>query len=382
MRKWITFPHREGVCSKQAHADFPEEAMFEREAGRSGFFGPASHFHHRHAPTGWSEWQGDLKPRAFNFNQVDSARQASPWQVRKLLHNRHCKVRVWRCEQSMRHLVRNADGDDLLFIHQGSGDLYCDYGHLSVREGDYVMIPRSTSWRLEISEPMFVLMIENSDASYSLPEKGMVGNHAVFDPAVLDVPSIDEAFKAQYSEQTTEVHIKRHEQVSVVTYPFNPLDAIGWHGDLSVVRVNWRDIRPLMSHRYHLPPSAHTTFVGEGFVVCTFVPRPIESDPGALKVPFFHNNDDYDEVLFYHAGDFFSRDNIEAGMVTFHPAGFTHGPHPKAFQAGQAHKKTFTDEVAVMIDTRHALDIGQAASEVENNDYVYSWRQPTGKEGV
>lgn len=382
MRKWITFPHREGVCSKQAHADFPEEAMFEREAGRSGFFGPASHFHHRHAPTGWSEWKGDLKPRAFNFNQVDCARQPSPWQVPKLLHNRHCKVRVCRCEQSMRHLVRNADGDDLLFIHQGSGELYCDYGHLSVREGDYVMIPRSTSWRLEISEPMFVLMIENSDAAYSLPEKGMVGNHAVFDPAVLDVPSIDEAFKAQYSEQTTEVHIKRHEQVSVVTYPFNPLDAIGWHGDLSVVRVNWRDIRPLMSHRYHLPPSAHTTFVGEGFVVCTFVPRPIESDPGALKVPFFHNNDDYDEVLFYHAGDFFSRDNIEAGMVTFHPAGFTHGPHPKAFQAGQAHKKTFTDEVAVMIDTRHALDIGQAASEVENIDYVYSWRQPTGKEEV
>ena len=382
MRKWITFPHREGVCSKQAHADFPEEAIFEREAGRSGFFGPASHFHHRHAPTGWSEWQGDLKPRAFNFNQVDSARQSSPWQVPTLLHNRHCKVRVWRCEQSMRHLVRNADGDDLLFIHQGSGDLYCDYGHLSVSEGDYVMIPRSTSWRLEISEPLFVLMIENSDAAYSLPEKGMVGNHAVFDPAVLDVPSIDEAFKAQYSEQTTEVHIKRHEQVSVVTYPFNPLDAIGWHGDLSVVRVNWRDIRPLMSHRYHLPPSAHTTFVGEGFVVCTFVPRPIESDPGALKVPFFHNNDDYDEVLFYHAGDFFSRDNIEAGMVTFHPAGFTHGPHPKAFQAGQAHKKTFTDEVAVMIDTRHALDIGQAASEVENIDYVYSWRQPTGKEEV
>ncbi|MCV5959730.1 hypothetical protein OFO30_30600, partial [Escherichia coli] len=92
----------------------------------------------------------------------------------------------------------------------------------------------------------------------------------------------------------TEVQVKRHDKVSVITYPFNPLDAIGWHGDLAAVKVNWRDIRPLMSHRYHLPPSAHTTFVGAGFVVCTFVPRPIESDPGALKVPFYHNNDDYD----------------------------------------------------------------------------------------
>ena len=87
-----------------------------------------------------------------------------------------------------------------------------------------------------------------------------------------------------------------------------------------------------MSHRYHLPPSVHTTFVADRFVVCTFVPRPFESDPGALKVPFFHTNDDFDEVIFYHAGDFFSRDNIRPGMVTFHPSGFTHGPHPKALR--------------------------------------------------
>ena len=291
------------------------------------------------------------------------------------LHNADCKIRVWKVEKSMEHLVRNADGDELLFIHQGSAHLYCDYGHLEVRDGDYVMIPRSTSWRLEPNEPMFILMIENTDAAYTLPEKGMVGNHAVFDPAVLEVPSIDEAFQAQYSENETQVHVKRHDQTSVITYPFNPLDAIGWHGDLAVVKVNWRDIRPLMSHRYHLPPSAHTTFVGAGFVVCTFVPRPIESDPGALKVPFYHNNDDYDEVLFYHAGDFFSRDNIEAGMVTFHPAGFSHGPHPKAFKAGLEHKKTFTDEVAVMIDTRHALSFADELDAVENKQYVYSWQE-------
>lgn len=375
MRKSIGFPLRVGDCSKQAHADFPEKAIYEREAGRSGFFGPASHFHHQHAPTGWSEWEGELRPRAFNFNLVETASQLSPWSVPNLLHNSDCKIRVWKIDQKMEFLVRNADGDELLFIHQGKADLYCDYGHLEVGEGDYVLIPRSTNWRLEPQEKMFILMVENTNASYSLPEKGIVGNHAVFDPGVLEVPDINDQFKAQYSENDTQVHLKRGEKISVVTYPFNPLDAVGWHGDLSVVKLNWRDIRPLMSHRYHLPPSAHTTFVGEGFVVCTFVPRPIESDPGALKVPFYHNNDDYDEVLFYHAGDFFSRDNIEAGMVTFHPAGFTHGPHPKAFQAGREYKKKFTDEVAVMIDTRNALSFSKDAEKVENDQYVYSWRE-------
>ncbi len=374
MRKWVSFPLKEGDVSRQAHADFPEQAIYEREVGRSGFFGPASHLHHTHAPTGWSDWQGPLRPRLFNFNHIGADQANSPWAVPDLLHNAHCKMRTWRLSTPMEYLVRNADGDDLLFIHEGSAELYCDYGHMSLRDGDYVVIPRSTMWRLVPNEPLFVLMIEATNDSYQLPEKGLVGNHAIFDAAMLDTPKIDEAFKAQYSETTTQVQIKRHNKVSTVTFPFNPLDAIGWHGDLTVIRINWRDIRPLMSHRYHLPPSAHTTFVAQRFVVCTFVPRPIESDPGALKVPFYHNNDDYDEVLFYHAGDFFSRDNIEKGMVTFHPAGFTHGPHPKAFQAGREYRKKFTDEVAVMLDTRDGLEVGLAAESTENPDYVNSWK--------
>jgi homogentisate 1,2-dioxygenase len=374
MRKWVSFPLKEGDVSRQAHADFPEQAIYEREVGRSGFFGPASHLHHTHAPTGWSDWQGPLRPRLFNFNNIVEDQANSPWAVPDLLHNAHCKMRTWRLQAPMDYLVRNADGDDLLFIHEGSAELYCDYGHLTLRDGDYVVIPRSTMWRLVPNEPLFVLMIEATNDSYQLPEKGLVGNHAIFDAAMIDTPKIDDAFKAQYSENSTQVQIKRHNKVSTVTFPFNPLDAIGWHGDLSVMRINWRDIRPLMSHRYHLPPSAHTTFVAQRFVVCTFVPRPIESDPGALKVPFYHNNDDYDEVLFYHAGDFFSRDNIERGMVTFHPAGFTHGPHPKAFQAGLEYRKKFTDEVAVMLDTRDALEVGPAAETTENPDYVNSWK--------
>ncbi|MDO6695751.1 homogentisate 1,2-dioxygenase [Aliiglaciecola sp. 3_MG-2023] len=378
MRKWIHFPQQAGTSSRQAHADFPEQAIFEREIGRNGFFGPATHLHHTHAPTGWIDWQGPLRPRAFDLNLLPQKNVAingnSPWSVPDILFNVHCRYRIWHCQAPMEKLARNADGDELLFIHQGAGQLYCDYGHLSIKEGDYVVIPRSTLWRIEPNAQMQILMIEATNDSYQLPEKGILGPHAIFDAGMLDVPEINEKFKAQYSEQKWQVEIKRHNQISEVTYPFNPLDAIGWHGDLSVVRINWRDIRPVMSHRYHLPPSAHTTFVANRFVICTFVPRPIESDPGALKVPFYHNNDDYDEVLFYHQGDFFSRDNIEKGMVTFHPAGFTHGPHPKAFAAGKAHEKTFTDEVAVMLDTRDALQVAEVAPLVENSDYVNSWQ--------
>lgn len=373
MRKWIQFPRQEGVVSRQAHADFPEEAIYEREAGREGFFGPASHFHHKHPPTAWESWKGPLRPQAFNLKKMQ-APSVSPFDAPKLLRNSHCEMRFWVLETGMNHLVRNADGDVLLFVHRGDGDLWCDYGHLSLKTGDYVMVPRGTMWRIDPAITMEVLIIEATNDSFQLPDKGMLGNHAIFDPAILDCPSINDRFLAQQGEEPWDVHVKRCDTLSTVRFPFNPLDAIGWHGDLSVVRVNWRDIRPIMSHRYHLPPSVHTTFVARRFVVCTFVPRPIESDPGALKVPFYHNNDDYDEVLFYHDGDFFSRDNIEPGMMTFHPSGFTHGPHPKALEAGLKHANQFTNEVAVMIDTRDPLEVDSAMQLVEQSDYVDSWK--------
>lgn len=373
MRKWISFPHREGKVSRQAHADFPAEGIYERETGRSGFFGPASHFHHQHPPTGWSHWEGPLRPRAFDLNELPKT-CTSPWEAPSVLSNPHCQFRIWTLDKPMDALARNGDGDELLFIHSGSGELFCDYGHLSVRDGDYVLIPRSTLWRIEPTEAMTMLLIEATNGNYQLPDKGLLGPHAIFDEAMLDVPEIDDAFRAQYSETETRVVIKRRGALSAVTYPFNPLDAIGWHGNLAVCRINWRDLRPITSHRYHLPPSVHSTFVAERFVVCTFVPRPVESDPGSLKVPFYHNNDDYDEVIFYHAGDFFSRDSIKPGMLTFHPCGFTHGPHPKAFAKAQTEPKTFIDEVAVMIDARDALEPGPAMESVEWGGYVDSWK--------
>ncbi|UTV30375.1 homogentisate 1,2-dioxygenase [Photobacterium atrarenae] len=372
MRHWFQFPIIEGKASRQAHCDLPD-GTFERECGKEGFFGPASHMYHANPPTGWISWDGPLRPRAIDTNKLEQPGH-TPWDASLLLHNQHVKFRVWTCRSSMDHLVRNGDGDEVLFIHQGSGHLYCDYGHLTFRDGDYIVLPRATSWRIEVDEPVTMLLIEATNSGYQMADRGLVGQHAVYDPAVLEHARIDDAFLAQQSgDQQWQVMLKARNQLNTITYPFNPLDAQGWKGNLTVFKLNWRDIRPLMSHRYHLPPSAHTTFVADGFVICTFVPRPIESDPGALKVPFYHNNDDYDEVLFYHRGNFFSRDNIEAGMITHHPCGFSHGPHPKALAASMESPKQETDEVAVMIDTRHPLDLAELPEGVENKDYVYSW---------
>lgn len=372
MKRSITFPRSEGNASRQAHCDLPQGG-FEREFGSEGFFGPASHLIHAHPPTGWDSWEGELRPRAYDLNALQEGFD-SPLDAAPILGNAHLALRLWNTAGSMDHLACNAGGDELLFVHAGSGEFFCDFGHLTFRAGDYLLLPRGLRWRVECDGAASFLMMEATNDHFRLPDKGLLGPHALFDPAMLDTPALDDAFRAQAGEGPWEVRIRRGAQAARVRFPFNPLDATGWHGDNLPVRINWRDIRPVMSHRYHLPPSAHTTFLTSRFVVCTFVPRPLESDPGALKVPFYHSNNDFDEILFYHQGDFFSRDNIKPGMMTVHPAGFPHGPHPKAFAASLNAPKKETDEVAVMIDTRDAVTMDDELRAAEWEGYVDSWR--------
>ena len=370
---WLPIRGAQGTHSRQAHADLPE-GTYEREMSKEGFFGPAAFLYHPRPPTGWTSFEGPLRPRAFDLARLNAA-EPSPWAAGVVLHNAATEVRFWKLAEAMPALARNADGDQLLFVHQGAGDLFSDFGRIAYRAGDYLYLPRGTMWRLAPSEATAILMIQATNTHYKLPDRGLMGPHALFDPALLDTPVMDEAFRAHQADPgEVRVEVKKRGAVSTVTYPYNPLDAVGWHGELAPARLNVADIRPVVSHRYHLPPSVHSTFVSDRFVVCTFAPRPFETDPGALKIPFFHNNDDYDEVLFYHAGDFFSRDHIEAGMMTFHPSGFTHGPHPKALKNMLTQPKPATDEYAVMIDTRDPLDVGEAAAAVENPAYVDSWK--------
>jgi homogentisate 1,2-dioxygenase len=370
----LVIPHVEGLAARQAHADIPT-GTFEREIGRDGFSGPATHLYHRNPPTAFTDIQGAVRPRAFNPGVVAKSLDC-PWSALPLASNASIHVRYARLAQSMRHLVRNADGDELLFVHAGAGELFCDYGHLSLSAGDYMILPRGTLWRLEVTAPLDLLMIEATGSAYRLPERGMVGRHAPFDPGVLAIPAIDEAFTRQQGPGEWRVRVKRGNAFGTITYSFNPLDAVGWKGDLYPVRLNIRDVRAISSHRLHLPPSVRTSFVADQFIVCSLTPRPVETDAGALKLPFFHNNDDYDELIFYHAGVMSSRGGaIQPGMLTFHPSGFTHGPHPGTLPHMLKHPAAMFEGYSIAIDTREALVIAEMPEGAELADYASSWRK-------
>lgn len=362
----------QGRYSRQAHRDLPE-GTFEREIGRDGFDGPASHIYHPRPPTGWESIEGPLRPRAYDLNRVEG--HTHPFAVPPLLESNSMNLAYWRTSEPMEELARDADGDVLVFIHSGELQFFCDFGHLEVTAGKYLVIPRGTMWRFETTDESSMLILQTRAMRFKVPERGLLGRHALWDPAVLAYPRLDDQFKQQ-EERRWSVKVNRRRQISTLHYPHNPLDAVGWKGDAVPILLDIKDILPVNSHRYHLPPSAHATFECDAAIISTFVPRPFETDPTALKVPFFHSNDDIDEVIFYHAGDFFSRDSIGEGCLTYHPSGLTHGPHPKALERMFEQQAEQTNEYAVMIDSREQLDPSDSSSTngLELTDYANSWK--------
>ena len=167
---WISIPKVEGTASRQAHADLPPNT-FERELGREGFYGPATQMYHRHPPTGWLSVEGPLKPRAFDTANLKRDTE-SPWDTSVLFHNQHLQIRYLTMSNDMDHLVRNGDGDELIFVHRGSGELYCDYGHLKFSEGDYLVMPRGAMWRITIAEPGSIFVRGSNRGQLSPPRQG------------------------------------------------------------------------------------------------------------------------------------------------------------------------------------------------------------------
>ncbi|MGA3241301.1 MAG: homogentisate 1,2-dioxygenase [Bryobacteraceae bacterium] len=362
------YPLKKGKFSPQAHVAVPA-GTYEEEHGRKGFYGKSAHLYHAHPPTGWIRFEGKLRPHLFDLNQLAPSDSHDPEGMPvAFLGNRDITLYVSRRSQPMPFYYRNADGDELIFVHRGRGAIETDFGPLDFEPGDYLVVPRAVTYRLipETSDNFFLIV--QSRTEFNPPDKGLLGHHALYDPGVVITP---EATPILDDSREWEVRIKAEDEISKVVYPFNPLDVVGWKGDLTVWKLNMRDIRPVMSHRVHLPPSAHSTFVTEGAVVCSFLPRPFEQDPEAMRVPFFHRNTDYDEFIFYHDGDFFSKDNIKPGYATLHPRGIHHGPHPKAL-ANQS-KKTHTDEYAVMLDGLNPIHVLPAGEQVEWKEYWSSW---------
>lgn len=362
----------QGNFSRQAHRDLPE-GTFEREIGRDGFGGPASHIYHPRPPTGWESIEGPLRPRAFNLNKVP--RTDHPFDSLPLLTSPALSLAYWRTETAMSSLACDADGDLLFFLHAGQTDFFCDLGHMSLQAGDYLVVPRGIVWRFATVAPLDVLILKTRRSRVQAPEKGLLGRHALWDASMLDYPKLNDDFRNQPDSPCTVV-VRRSDQLSRIHYPHNPLDAVGWKGDCVPVSLSITDLLPINSHRYHLPPSVHATFACDVALISTFVPRPFETDETAIKVPFFHNNNDIDEVIFYHEGDFFSRDGIDKGHMSLHPNGITHGPHPNALKRMYEHPDSSTNEYAVMIDSLEQLEPTELAlaDEIEQNDYLDSWK--------
>jgi homogentisate 1,2-dioxygenase len=358
-----------GTVTRQAHVDIPEGTV-EEEYARRGFAGKTTHLYRTRSPVEWTAIEGDLRPMAIAATELPGL--GGDWLAGRVafLENEDVRLHMARLDAPMPYAFRNADADEILFVHRGGGEILTDFGPLGYERGDYVVVPRGAAYRLTPSSPTSFLIIE-STGEVEIPERGILGRHALFDHDVIEVPAPAPAREAPPADHL--VVVQRGRRLSRITYPFDPLaTTIGWKGDLAVYRLNVRDIRPVSSERYHLPPPAHATFTMPNAVVCTFLPRPLETgDPGALRVPFFHANIDYDEVLFYHDGEFFSRAGIAPGTVTFHPQGIHHGPQPQAVKA--ASTKERTNEQAVMIDTRRPLVPTDAARRASFPDYWKSW---------
>lgn len=364
--------YSQGKATRQAHKAIPE-GCFEEEQGTKGFYGPVSHLIRKRPSTNWVEIEGPLKPRMYDL--VKLAPQSG---MRRMLYNSQVAIYLMDVQLENRDQQfgrRNADGDLLYFCHRGEGELFSDYGWLSYKAGQYIVIPKCLTHYIHPLQDTQFLVIENRSSHYEEPDRGIAGRNALYDTNALVPPDL--ARQNQRIEElqleVREVRVKHLDEMTTFRYRDPVFDVVGWKGDLYPFTLDTEHIMPLMSHRSHLPPSAHTTFVARDFVVCTFLPRPLEFDKDALKVPFYHQNIDYDEVLFYHAGDFFSRDNLHAGMMSFHPAGFAHGPHPKAIR--NISSKTETNEYAVMIDTRWPLQRDPLLDPVEVPSYWKSWQE-------
>lgn len=359
----------QGVHTKQAHKAIPEGA-YEEEQGLKGFFGPVSHLIKEKPSTRWTKIDGPLRPHMYDLVKLA---QREGWQ--RLLHNANLTVSMLWMSPKPEYKsqgFRNGDGDLLYFCHAGKGEVWTEYGKLDYRKSEYIVIPKCITHSIVPSEPSQFFVVENLTSHFEEPERGLVGRHAIYDPAALGKPDLEGQKSSMGQSGVTKITIKRLNEFTHFEYESNYYDTLGWKGDLYPFTLHTDNMMPLASHRAHLPPSAHTTFVAREFVVCTFLPRPLESDKDALKVPFYHQNIDYDEVLFYHDGDFFSRDNLHAGMMSLHPMGFPHGPHPKAMKA--AEKKTHTDEIAVMVDSRWPLMADPVLDPTELKDYWKSWK--------
>jgi homogentisate 1,2-dioxygenase len=270
------------------------------------------------------------------------------------------------------YFFKNADADEIIFVHKGSGTFKSMYGEIRLAYGDYLVIPRGTTYQLHFDTEDNKLFIIESYSPVTFPkrymdENGQLLEHSPFCERDLRKPTNLQTFDEQGDFL---FYIKKQDMMYPYHYQHHPFDVIGWDGCVYPYAFSIHDFEPITG-RLHQPPPIHQTFQTKGFVVCSFVPRMYDYHPLSIPAPYFHSNIDSDEVLYYVDGDFMSRKHVEQGMITLHPGGVPHGPHPGTIEKSIGKKETH--ELAVMVDTFRPLLMTEYAAAVEDPDYFLSW---------
>lgn len=379
--------HKLGKIPHKRHTTFKKEdgSLFQEELfGTAGFAGMSSLIYHLHPPTVVSEIKRvkDLAPKiaidknmkALSFKGFSLPAEEDYLDSRKVLFvNNDLKIGLAAPKSfSQDYFYRNSDSDEMLFIHVGSGKLRTMYGSLDFKYGDYLIIPKGTTYQIDFdTEDNRILFIESASA-ITTPSRyrnnyGQLLEHSPFCERDFRLPK---DLKTHDEKGQFKILSKKQDVLWEYTHENHPFDVVGWDGFNYPYAFSIHDFEPITG-RVHLPPPIHQQWEAAGFVVCSFVPRMYDYHSEAIPAPYHHSNIDSEELLYYVDGDFMSRNDIDKGQITLHPGGIPHGPHPGAIERSVGKEKT--EELAVMIDPFNPIMITEEAMNLQVDDYYKSW---------
>ncbi len=379
--------HKLGQIPKKRHVQFRKpngELYYEQLFGTIGFEGMSSLLYHTHRPTMVSDIKApiDIMPKIAQSKHI-TARKLMSYDVAPqddfldsrvtLLVNNDVHIGVAAPIKSLtEYFYKNADADEMLFIHKGTGTLRTLVGNIKFEYGDYLIIPRGMIYQIEFdSEDNRILYAESFHPIYT-PKRyrnyfGQMLEHSPFCERDYKLPK---DLETHDEEGEFKMKIKKQGMLHELTYITHPFDVIGWDGYNFPYGFSIHNFEPITG-RVHQPPPVHQTFETSAFVICSFCPRLYDYHPQSIPAPYNHSNIDSDEMLYYVDGDFMSRNDIGPGYITLHPGGIPHGAHPGAYERSIGQTKT--DELAVMIDTFKPLMMTQAAMDIDDGKYYKSW---------
>jgi len=373
-------PHKRHTTFKKGDGSYHYEQLF----GTIGFEGMSSLIYHHHRPTQVKEILSSVNVspeiavekniRSLGLKGFDIGVQDDFLKSRvPVLVNNDCHIVLAAPRKSLRdYFYKNADADELIFIHKGKGKLRTFLGNIDFSYGDYLLIPRGIIYQIDFdSEDNRLFIVESYDPLY-MPKRyrnwfGQLLEHSPYCERDIRPPTELETYDEKGSFL---IKIKKEGMLHEVEYASHPFDVAGWDGYNFPYAFSIHDFEPITG-RVHQPPPVHQTFEASNFVVCSFCPRLFDYHPESVPAPYNHSNIDSDEVLYYVDGDFMSRNNIEIGQITLHPSGIPHGPHPGAMERSIGEKET--QELAVMVDTFKPLKVTKQALEIEDKTYYQSW---------